>query len=159
MKFLLEQNKYYENELKKYKENTNKENNDIAKLKIENSKIKEDLDNIKNENHILNQKIKEYNIKNNLEEIIPDKYEIACEKNYENLCWVLFKEKNGKENNYENFLWIEKNLVKNLDKFNFLNEEDAIKLQIMNYISQLEEKESIIFKLKQKLNKYEKPEN
>ena len=159
MKFLFEQNKYYENELKKYKENTSKENNDIAKLKIENSKIKEDLDNIKNENHILNQKIKEYNIKNNLEEIIPDKYEIACEKNYENLCWVLFKEKNGEENNYENFLWIEKNLVKNLDKFNFMNEEDAIKLQIMNYISQLEEKESIIFKLKQKLNKYEKPEN
>ena len=36
--FYKEQNKYYGNEFKKYKDNTNKVNNNIAKLKIENSK-------------------------------------------------------------------------------------------------------------------------
>ena len=43
-------------------------------------------------------------------------------------------------------------MVNNLDKFNFLNEEESINRQIMYYISKLEEKEDVIFKLKQQLN-------
>ncbi len=101
-------------------------------------------------------KIKESNIKNNFDEIIPDKYDIICDKNYEKLSWILLREKIGKENDYESYIWLEKNLVNNLDKFNYLNEEDSIKIQIMNYIKQLEEKDYDIYKLKQRLNKYEK---
>ena len=156
IKFLTEQNKFYENEVKKYKENTNKENLDIANLKIENSKIQKENEDIKKENHILNQKIKEYQIKNNLEEIIPDKYDIICDKNFEKLCWILLRQKDGEKNKYESYIWIEKDMINNLDKFNFLKEEESINRQIMNYVAQIEEKENIIFKLKQKLNKYEK---
>ena len=46
--------------------------------------------------------------------------------------------------------------MNNLDRFNYLNEDDSIKKQIMNYIKQLEEKDYEIYKLKQTLNKYEK---
>ena len=156
IKFLTEKNKFYENEIKKYKENNSKENNDIVDLKVENSNIKKELENIKKENQFLTQKIKESNIKNNFDEIIPDKYDIICDKNYEKLSWILLREKIGKENDYESYIWLEKNLVNNLDKFNYLNEEDSIKIQIMNYIKQLEEKDYDIYKLKQRLNKYEK---
>ena len=156
IKFLTEQNKFYENEIKKYKENNNKEKNDLNNLKIENSNMQKELEDISKKNVILNQKIKEYNIKNNLDEIIPDKYDIICDKNYEKLSWILIREKLGKENDYESYLWIDKKIVNNLDRFNYLNEDDSIKKQIMNYIKQLEEKDYEIYKLKQTLNKYEK---
>ena len=156
IKFLTEQNKFYENEIKKYKENNNKEKNDLNNLKIENSNMQKELEDINKKNVILNQKIKEYNIKNNLDEIIPDKYDIICDKNYEKLSWILIREKLGKENDYESYLWIDKKIVNNLDRFNYLNEDDSIKKQIMNYIKQLEEKDYEIYKLKQTLNKYEK---
>ena len=156
IKFLNEQNNFYENEIKKYKENINKENLDIANLKLENSIKQKDLEDVKKENHILNQKIQEYNIKNNINEIIPEKYDIICDKNFEKLCWILLRQKGGEKTKYESYIWIEKEMVNNLDKFNFLKEEESIKIQIMNYVSQLEEKDNIIFKLKQKLNKYEK---
>ena len=156
IKFLTEQNKYYENEIKKYKENNTKEKDDINNLKIENSNMQKELENINNKNIILNQKLKEYNLKNNLDEIIPDKYDIICDKNYEKLSWILMREKLGNENDYQSYLWIEKNIVNNLDRFNYLNEDDSIKKQIMNYIKQLEDKDYEIYKLKQMLNKYEK---
>ena len=156
IKFLTEQNKFYENEIKKYKENNNKEKNDLNNLKIENSNMQKELEDVNKKNVILNQKIKEYNIKNNLDEIIPDKYDIICDKNYEKLSWILIREKLGKENDYESYLWIDKKIVNNLDRFNYLNEDDSIKKQIMNYIKQLEEKDYEIYKLKQTLNKYEK---
>ena len=156
IKLLTEQKIFYENEIKKYKENSNKENLEVVNLKIENSIIQKEFEDVKKENYILSQKIKEYKIKNNFEEIIPDKFDIICDKNYEQLNWILIRKKEGKESDYENYLWIEKNLVNDLDKFDFLKEEDSFKQQIMNYITQLEEKEDIIFKLKQKLNKYEK---
>ena len=156
IKLLTEQKIFYENEIKKYKENSNKENLEVVNLKIENSIIQKEFEDVKKENYILSQKIKEYKIKNNFEEIIPDKFDIICDKNYEELSWILIRKKEGEESDYENYLWIEKNLVNDLDKFDFLKEEDSFKQQIMNYITQLEEKEDIIFKLKQKLNKYEK---
>ena len=156
IKFLTEKNKFYENEIKKYKENNSKENNDIVDLKVENSNMKKELENIKKENQFLTQKIKESNIKNNFDEIIPDKYDIICDKNYEKLSWILMREKLGNENDYQSYLWIQKNIVNNLDGFNYLNEDDSIKKQIMNYIKQLEDKDYEIYKLKQMLNKYEK---
>ena len=114
--------------------------------------MQKDNESIKKENHILNQKIKEYNIKNNHEVILPDKYDIICEKNFEKLCWILLRKKEGNEKEYESYLWIEKFMVNNLDKFNFLNEEESYNRQIMNYIAQLEEKDDEIFKLRQQLN-------
>ena len=158
IKFLSEQNKYYETEIKKYKENNNKENIEITNLKIENSIIKKEFEEIKKENIFLNGKIKEYKIKNNFEEITPEKYDIICEKNIEKLSWILIREKEEKENNYEKYLWIGKNMVNNLEGFNYLKEEDDINIQINHYITQLEEKDDIIFKLTQKVNKYEKKE-
>ena len=152
IKFLTEKNIYYENKIKKYEENNKKENIDIINLKLENSKLQKDNESIKKENHILNQKIKEYNIKNNHEVILPDKYDIICEKNFEKLCWILLRKKEGNEKEYESYLWIEKYMVNNLDKFNFLNEEESYNRQIMNYITQLEEKDDEIFKLRQQLN-------
>ena len=118
--------------------------------------MQKELENINNKNLILNQKLKEYNLKNNLDEIIPDKYDIICDKNYEKLSWILMREKLGNENDYQSYLWIQKNIVNNLDGFNYLNEDDSIKKQIMNYIKQLEDKDYEIYKLKQMLNKYEK---
>ena len=92
-----------------------------------------------------------------MEDIIPEKYDIICDKNFEKLTWILIRQKEIiEENDYENYIWIAKNLVNNLEGFNFITEEESIKRQIMNYITQLEEKDDIIFKLKQKLNKYEK---
>ena len=158
IKFLTEKNIFYENEIKKYKENNNnKENTEIINLKVENSIIQKEFEDLKKQNHFLNEKINEYKIKNNLEDIIPDKYDIICDKNYKKLSWILLRQKDIiEENEYENYIWVEKNLVNNLDLFNFITEEESIKRQIMNYITQLEEKDDIIFKLKQKLNKFEK---
>ena len=158
IKFLTEQNQFYENEIKKYKKNNSKENIDLVNLKIENSKLEKEFENIKRENQILNQQIKEFKLKNNYKEISPDKYDIIFDKNYEKLSWILLRDKLGNEKDYESYLWIGKNIVNNLDRFNFLKEEDSIKMQIMNYISQLEEKDDIIYKLKLKLNKFEKAE-
>ena len=158
IKFLTEKNIFYENEIKKYKENNNnKENTEIINLKVENSIIQKEFEDLKKQNHFLNEKINEYKIENNLEDIIPDKYDIICDKNYKKLSWILLRQKDIiEENEYENYIWVEKNLVNNLDLFNFITEEESIKRQIMNYITQLEEKDDIIFKLKQKLNKFEK---
>ena len=83
---------------------------------------------------------------------MPDKYDIICEKKFEKLCWILLRKKEGNEKEYESYLWIEKYMVNNLDKFNFLNEEESYNRQIMNYIAQLEEKDDEIFKLRQQLN-------
>ena len=152
IKFLTEKIIFYESKLQKYEENNKKENIDIINLKLENSKLQKDNENTKKENNFLNEKIKEYNIKNNFEEILPDKYDIICEKNFEKLCWILIRKKGENEKEYESYLWIGKYMVKNLDKFNFLNEEESINRQIMYYISKLEEKEDVIFKLKQQLN-------
>ena len=152
IKFLTEKIIFYENKLQKYEENNKKENIDIINLKLENSKLQKDNEYKKKENNFLNEKIKEYNIKNNFEEILPDKYDIICEKNFEKLCWILLRKKGENEKEYENYLWIGKYMVNNLDKFNFLNEEESINRQIMYYISKLEEKEDVIFKLKQQLN-------
>ena len=152
IKFLTEKIIFYESKLQKYEENNKKENIDIINLKLENSKLQKDNENTKKENNFLNEKIKEYNIKNCFEEILPDKYDIICEKNFEKLCWILLRKKGENEKEYESYLWIGKYMVKNLDKFNFLNEEESINRQIMYYISKLEEKEDVIFKLKQQLN-------
>ena len=130
----------------------------IVNLKIENSNIQKEFQNLKMENLLLNQKLKEYNIINNIGELSPEKYDIIYEKNFENLnlCWILLKEKNKEENKYESYFWIGKNIEIDLYKFNYIKENDAIKQQIVNYITQLEEKDEIIDKLKQKLKRYEK---
>ena len=160
IKFYEEKNKFNEKEINDFKkrDNNSKENMEIVNLKIENSNIQKELKNLKMENSLLNQKLKEYNIINNIGELSPEKYDIIYEKNFENLnlSWILLKEKNKEENKYENYFWIGKNIEIDLYKFNYIKENDAIKQQIVNYITQLEEKDEIIDKLKQKLKRYEK---
>ena len=160
IKFYEEKNKFNEKEINDFKkrDNNSKENMEIVNLKIENSNIQKELKNLKMENLLLNQKLKEYNIINNIGELSPEKYDIIYEKNFENLnlCWILLKEKNKEENKYESYFWIGKNIEIDLYKFNYIKENDAIKQQIVNYITQLEEKDEIIDKLKQKLKRYEK---
>ena len=160
IKFYEEKNKFNEKEINDFKkrDNNSKENMEIVNLKIENSNIQKELKNLKMENLLLNQKLKEYNIINNIGELSPEKYDIIDEKNFENLnlCWILLKEKNKEENKYESYFWIGKNIEIDLYKFNYIKENDAIKQQIVNYITQLEEKDEIIDKLKQKLKRYEK---
>ena len=160
IKFYEEKNKFNEKEINDFKkrDNNSKENMEIVDLKIENSNIQKELKNLKMENSLLNQKLKEYNIINNIGELSPEKYDIIYEKNFENLnlCWILLKEKNKEENKYESYFWIGKNIEIDLYKFNYIKENDAIKQQIFNYITQLEEKDEIIDKLKQKLKRYEK---
>ena len=160
IKFYEEKNKFNEKEINDFKkrDNNSKENMEIVNLKIENSNIQKELKNLKMENSLLNQKLKEYNIINNIGELSPEKYDIIYEKNFENLnlCWILLKEKNKEENKYESYFWIGKNIEIDLYKFNYIKENDAIKQQIVNYITQLEEKDEIIDKLKQKLKRYEK---
>ena len=160
IKFYEEKNKFNEKEINDFKkrDNNSKENMEIVNLKIENSNIQKEFQNLKMENLLLNQKLKEYNIINNIGELSPEKYDIIYEKNFENLnlCWILLKEKNKEENKYESYFWIGKNIEIDLYKFNYIKENDAIKQQIVNYITQLEEKDEIIDKLKQKLKRYEK---
>jgi len=160
IKFYEEKNKFNEKEINDFKkrDNNSKENMEIVNLKIENSNIQKEFQNLKMENSLLNQKLKEYNIINNIGELSPEKYDIIYEKNFENLnlCWILLKEKNKEENKYESYFWIGKNIEIDLYKFNYIKENDAIKQQIVNYITQLEEKDEIIDKLKQKLKRYEK---
>ena len=160
IKFYEEKNKFNEKEINDFKkrDNNSKENMEIVNLKIENSNIQKEFQNLKMENLLLNQKLKEYNIINNIGELSPEKYDIIYEKNFENLnlCWILLKEKNKEENKYESYFWIGKNIAIDLYKFNYIKENDAIKQQIVNYITQLEEKDEIIDKLKQKLKRYEK---
>ena len=160
IKFYEEKNKFNEKEINDFKkrDNNSKENMEIVNLKIENSNIQKEFQNLKMENLLLNQKLKEYNIINNIGELSPEKYDIIYEKNFENLnlSWILLKEKNKDENKYESYFWIGKNIEIDLYKFNYIKENDAIKQQIVNYITQLEEKDEIIDKLKQKLKRYEK---
>ena len=160
IKFYEEKNKFNEKEINDFKkrDNNSKENMEIVNLKIENSNIQKEFQNLKMENLLLNQKLKEYNIINNIGELSPEKYDIIYEKNFENLnlSWILLKEKNKEENKYESYFWIGKNIEIDLYKFNYIKENDAIKQQIVNYITQLEEKDEIIDKLKQKLKRYEK---
>ena len=140
--FISEQNNYYQNEIKN--------------LKTENSIVQNEFKSVKNENNLLNRKIKEYNIKNENDEYIPDNYDIICEKNVGNLSWVLLRKKNGNEDNYEDYIWVEKAIIDNIDEFNYINEIDLVNKQIINYISKLEEKDNTISKLTQKLKNYEK---
>ena len=140
--FITEQNNYYQNEIKN--------------IKTENSIIQNEFKSVKNENILLNRKIKEYNLKNENEEYIPHNYDIITEKNVGKLSWVLLRKKNGNENNYEDYIWVEKNIIININEFKYINEIDLVNRQIINYISKLEEKDKIISKLTQKINKYEK---
>ena len=140
--FISEQNNYYQNEIKN--------------LKTENSIVQNEFKSVKNENNLLNRKLKEYNIKNENNEYIPDNFDIICEKNVGNLSWVLLRKKNGNENNYEDYIWVEKTIIDNIDEFNYINEIDLVNKQIINYISKLEEKDNTISKLTQKLKNYEK---
>ena len=103
----------------------------------------------------------EYNIKNpnpnphlfvyaDLKPTMKDASYCVSDKNGDLICFeFMFKNGSGTDD-YENYIWIAKNLVNNLEGFNFITEEESIKKQIMNYITQLEEKDDIIFKLKQK---------
>ena len=87
-----------------------------------------------------------------------DKYNILCDKNYNNLQWFLLIPKDKKfDNNYDYLTWVEKINIADIDKFNkFESEIDLQNKTIIDHITKLEKKEEIISKLTYKLNSYEK---
>ena len=105
--FLNEQNLFYKNEL----------NNQ----KTENYIVQNEFKTVKKENDELNKKIKEYDIKNDDNENLRENYGIICVKNIGNLSWVLLRKKDGDEENYDDYIWIEKNIIGNVNKFNFID--------------------------------------
>ena len=105
--FLNEQNLFYKNEL----------NNQ----KTENYIVQNEFKTVKKENDELNKKIKEYDIKNDDKENLRENYGIICVKNIGNLSWVLLRKKDGDEDNYDDYIWIEKNIIGNVNKFNFID--------------------------------------
>ena len=141
IRFLTEQNDFY------------KQN--IDNLKIENSIINQEFENVKKENNKLYKLINEQNIKINDDEYVPNNYDIIADKSIGNLSWFLLRNKLGDKNNYSNYVWVDKNNIDNLEEFNYTIEIDLINKKIINYISELEEKDLIIGRLTQKLNKYE----
>ena len=145
----------YKAKIKLYTEQNDYYKKNIDNLKIENSIINQEFENVKNENNKLHKLIKENNIKVNDDEYIPNNYDIIADKNIGNLIWFLLRKKLGDKNNYSDYIWVEKNNIDNLEAFNYINEIDLVNKKIINYISQLEEKELIISRLTQKLNKYE----
>ena len=145
----------YEAKIKLYTEQNDYYKQNIDNLKIENSIINQEFENVKNENNKLHKLMKEHNIKINDDEYIPNNYDIIADKSIGNLSWFLLRQKLGDKNNYSDYIWVEKNNIKNLEEFNYVNEIDLVNKKIINYISQLEEKELIIGRLTQKLNKYE----
>ena len=145
----------YKAKIKLYTEQNDYYKKNIDNLKIENSIINQEFQNVKNENNKLHKLIKENNIKVNDDEYIPNNYDIIADKNIGNLIWFLLRKKLGDKNNYSDYIWVEKNNIDNLEAFNYINEIDLVNKKIINYISQLEEKELIISRLTQKLNKYE----
>ena len=145
----------YEAKIKLYTEKNDYYKQNIDNLKIENSIINQEFENVKNENNKLHKLMKEHNIKINDDEYIPNNYDIIADKSIGNLSWFLLRQKLGDKNNYSDYIWVEKNNIDNLEEFNYVNEIDLVNKKIINYISQLEEKELIIGRLTQKLNKYE----
>jgi len=145
----------YEAKIKLYTEKNDYYKQNIDNLKIENSIINQEFENVKNENNKLHKLMKEHNIKIDDDEYIPNNYDIIADKSIGNLSWFLLRQKLGDKNNYSDYIWVEKNNIDNLEEFNYVNEIDLVNKKIINYISQLEEKELIIGRLTQKLNKYE----
>ena len=105
--FLNEQNLFYKNEL--------------SNQKTENYIVQNEFKTVKKENDELNKKIKEYDIKNDDKENLRENYGIICVKNIGNLSWVLLRKKDGNEDNYDDYIWIEKNIIGNANKFNYID--------------------------------------
>ena len=41
-------------------------------------------------------------------------------KSIGNLSWILLRKKDGDENDYDDYIWIEKDIIENIDKFNYI---------------------------------------
>ena len=154
--FLNQHNNYYQNTLNEYKNKIKENENEIEKLKNnnknKNSIFMNDTLNITNNNFsIISNKCE---IKYNSE-----KYEILCDKYYNNFHWFLLIEKKNKEDgidNINNLFWAEKINLDNLEHFNhFISEVEEKNQMIIQNISKLEEKENIISKLSFKIKNLE----
>ena len=110
----------YENKIKFLEEQNNFYKNELNNLKTENYIIQNEFKTVKEENNILNKKIKEYEIKNDEEENLRENYGIVCVKNIGNLSWILLRKKDGDEDDYDDYIWIEKNIIGNMNKFNYI---------------------------------------
>ena len=110
----------YENKIKLLSDKNNYYINEINNLKTENNIVQNEFKTVKEENNILNKKIKEYDIKNDEEENLKDNYGIICMKSIGNLSWILLRKKDGDENDYDDYIWIEKDIIENIDKFNYI---------------------------------------
>ena len=110
----------YENKIKLLSDKNNYYINEINNLKTENNIVQNEFKTVKEENNILNKKIKEYDIKNDEEENLKENYGIICMKSIGNLSWILLRKKDGDENDYDDYIWIEKDIIENIDKFNYI---------------------------------------
>ena len=143
-----------ENNLKKENEDLNKKykslKSEYDELQIEVSIYKKEFESLK--------KAMEEKKNINKEKYTPDKYNILCDKNYEQLQWFLLIPKDIKFNNdYNNLIWVEKSSLDNIDKFNkFESEIETQNNTIINYVKKLEQKEEIINKLNYKINSFDK---
>ncbi len=156
MHFLKEQNNYFQNTLNSFDDKIKYNEKDIELLKnnISNS-IKIEYKITKIQFCLVSNKI---NLKNT--KYSPDKYEILCDKFFNNFHWFLLinkKDKTTINKDFHKMIWAEKSELINIDNFNkYTTETEEENKNIIKYISKLEEKDDMISKLSYKLNQIEK---
>ena len=160
MFMLKEKNKYFQDTLNSFDEKIKFNEKDIEQLKNNintniNKKNKVEFKIYKTNFSLnTNKKIKKEN------KFSPDKYEILCDKYFNNIHWFLLINKKDKENSINDFhkmFWAEKSKLTNIENFNkYTSEAEEENKNIIKYISKLEEKEDTISKLNYKLNQLEK---
>ena len=122
--------------------------------KIHNDELKEREDIIEQ----LQKKISDMR-KENQKIYTADGYKILCDKVYQNFHWFLLKAKDKKKRKnevitYENLIWVDADHIKDLKKFNYVNNDEGI--IIKDKTKKLEEKEDLISKLEYKISNLEK---
>ena len=156
MMFLKEQNNYFQNTLNSFDDKIKYNEKDIELLKnnISNS-IKIEYKITKIQFCLISNKL---NLKNT--NYSPDKYEILCDKFFNNFHWFLLINKKDKatiNKDFHKMIWAEKSELINIDNFNkYTSETEEENKNIIKYISKLEEKDDMISKLSYKLNQIEK---
>ena len=167
MFMLKEKNKYFQDTLNSFDEQIKFNEQDIEQLKNNiNTNISKKVRKKKvefkifyNNNFSLISEIKNKN-ENKENKFSPEKYEILCDKYFNNIHWFLLINKKDKEksiNDPQKMFWAERNKLINIDNFNkYISEAEEENKNIIKYISKLEEKEDTISKLNYKLSQIEK---
>ena len=163
MFMLKEKNKYFQDTLDNFDEKIKFNEQDIEQLKNNiNTNISKKIKKKKSEFKIYKNNFSLIAEKKSKKESLfsPEKYEILCDKYFNNIHWFLLinkKDKLKSINDSNKMIWAEKSKLINIENFNkYTSEAEEENKNIIKYISKLEEKEDTISKLNYKLTQMEK---